>query len=293
MEYLLCFATGFLTKLTDWQVDEKLFVYKHFQYVTGFLYGFGAGYLITRSTPLATVVIAVTIGVLLGAKIERRAHQYALAALFLALAFWGVPPIDFVVLGALVAFGFADEALNDFLEGRRVPVLSFVGRHRLLLDLGALGVSIWTGEWAYFLALICFDAGYQLVNLLAPRFLEALPGSQGHHLLLDLYDCAPWLLDDFEFVYRTLELAPGKAGMRALGEPHVVRVKEKRDEGLTGFVFLKESHASVHTYPRFGSAHVDLFSCKEFDSGKVEKWLVKRFKATKSVARTVNRTDER
>ncbi len=289
-EYLSCFLAGLLAKLTDLQVDEKLFVYKNLQFFSGALYGAIAGFVASLSTPFATLILAITVGVLLGGKIDKRAHQFALAALFAVIAFYGLPAVNVSFLAVLLAAGAADEKLNDSFAGKK-GFSGFVARRRLLTDAAAFALSAWSGEWAYFFGLACFDVAYQFAGVAGPRFFKELPGQKGSHLLLDLYDCSPRALDDFDLVYGVLKKAPKKAGMTALGEPHVVRVKEERDEGLTGFVFLKESHASIHTYPRFGNAHVDLFSCKPFDSRAVSKWLEKKFKATKAVARKVNRSE--
>lgn len=293
LNYLLCFVVGLLAKFTDWQVDEKLFVRKNLQYVSGALYGLGAGFLLTQSSSFASLVIAITIGVLLGGKIDHRAHQYSLAMLFGAMAFWGVPPINAFFVGFLLVFALLDEALNDLFAAKKLPLASFVARHRLLLDFGALLLSLYSGDWTYFIALVCFDVGYQLVDRVAPSFFKRLPGTVGHHLLLDLYDCNVKKLEDGKHLKRFLLGASKLIGMRLLAKPVVKRVKRKRDEGLTGFALVQESHVSVHTYPRFATAHVDVFSCKPFDAAKVEAFAKKFFGSKNVVSKTIERREDK
>ena len=291
LEYLLCFLTGFLTKLTDRQVDDKLFISKNLQFITGALYGLGAGYLASLSTPLATLILAITIGVLLTGKIDKRAHQLAIASLFTTIAILGLPAINLFILAALIAFGIADELLNDYIEGKGSSPFAFVVRHRLLLDLGALAVSIATGEWVYFLALVSFDLAYQITDFLARKSNQNLPGVEGHHLLLDLYDCDVRRLEDARLLKQVLSELPARVGMKRISEPLVKKYESKTDEGLTGFVLLAESHCSLHAYPRFATMHCDVFSCKQFKAREIIDYLKKKFKAKKTIQKMVVRSE--
>jgi len=38
--------------------------------------------------------------------------------------------------------------------------------------------------------------------------------------------------------------------------------------GITGFLLLKESHISIHTWPEYGYAALDFFTCGQADSHK-------------------------
>lgn len=289
LAYLLCLSAGFLSKLTDLQVDDKLYLQKNLQFATGALYGAIAGYLASLSTPFATVILAVAIGVLLTGKIDKRAHQLAIASLFLTLAFLGLPAVNLIALVFLLLLGVADEFLNDYLEGRSVPLFAFIARRRLLLDFGALALSIATNEWAYFLAVASFDFAYQFTGFLRPQ--RALPGAVGHHLLLDLYDCDVRRLEDARLIKRILRALPTRVGMKRISEPTVKKYSSKTDEGLTGFVLLAESHCSVHAYPRFATAHCDVFSCKPFNARVIVDYLKKAFKAKNSIERMVVRSE--
>lgn len=81
--------------------------------------------------------------------------------------------------------------------------------------------------------------------------------SNGRHLILDLYDCDPAVLDDFEELQRLLESSLVMANatiLRIIGEKF-------KPQGVTLLALLAESHASIHTWPELGYAAVDLYTC--------------------------------
>jgi len=48
--------------------------------------------------------------------------------------------------------------------------------------------------------------------------------------------------------------------------------------GITGFLLLKESHISIHTWPEYGYAALDFFTCGEADSYKALEEVEKAFR---------------
>jgi S-adenosylmethionine decarboxylase len=89
----------------------------------------------------------------------------------------------------------------------------------------------------------------------------------GPHLMLDLNDCNPEILNDLEACFQLLNELPEKIGMTKITQPYVFRYNAPvpEDEGITGVTIIAESHISIHTYPRKCFVFVDLFSCKQFD----------------------------
>ena len=76
-------------------------------------------------------------------------------------------------------------------------------------------------------------------------------------LLLDLKRCNSALLDDLDFVRRSLTEAAVEAGATVVGESF-----HKFDPvGVTGVIAIAESHISVHTWPEYGFATVDILTC--------------------------------
>ncbi|MFO0902731.1 MAG: adenosylmethionine decarboxylase [Pirellulales bacterium] len=83
------------------------------------------------------------------------------------------------------------------------------------------------------------------------------PESLGTHLLLDLYGCAPDLLDDPAGLEALLREAAAAAGAQVVGamshrfSPH----------GASVVCLLAESHISIHTWPEQQTAAVDIYTC--------------------------------
>ena len=79
----------------------------------------------------------------------------------------------------------------------------------------------------------------------------------GRHLILDLYDCDPEILNNYEELQRLLEasLVMAKANiLRIFGEKF-------EPQGVTLLALLAESHASIHTWPELGYCGIDLYTC--------------------------------
>ena len=84
----------------------------------------------------------------------------------------------------------------------------------------------------------------------------------GRHLLADFYAVKPQRLDDPPLLARCLARAAKRAGLTPVSSPVVHRFK---GGGVTGYILLSESHIAVHTYPEFGYAALDVFSCGKAD----------------------------
>lgn len=72
-------------------------------------------------------------------------------------------------------------------------------------------------------------------------------------------DANPALLDDEEFVRNALVQAAEAAGATLL---QLVSHKFE-PQGVTAIALLAESHISLHSYPEYGYAAVDSFTCGE------------------------------
>jgi S-adenosylmethionine decarboxylase len=288
MHYFLAFVCGFLAKLTDNILDEPVGRrWRLLPYASGTTYGLIAGFLATRSTEFATLVIAVAISVLLAGKIDAKAHQLALASLFLFMALAGLPPINFALLAAFVALGLLDELLNsliDLLKEKKARVNRAVRRiasARLSLELGTLAFSIVSGNFVYFFAVFVFDVAYNAANRLTPLLFGRFSASCLQHLVLDLYMCDSKKLGDKALLRRFLGNFPGEIGMRRISQPLVFEyhAAKEEDSGLSGFVLIAESHITIHTYPARGLAKIDVVSCKPFNNEKAAKRLKGVFNA--------------
>ena len=77
------------------------------------------------------------------------------------------------------------------------------------------------------------------------------------HLLLELYECDEHILDDAD----TLEKLMVQAAARLRATILDVFCHRFQPQGVTVAVIIAESHLTVHTWPEFGYAAVDVFTC--------------------------------
>ncbi len=100
--------------------------------------------------------------------------------------------------------------------------------------------------------------------------------SDGRHLILDLYDCDPEILNDYEELQRLLEvsLVMAKATiLRIIGEKF-------EPQGVTLLALLAESHASIHSWPEIGYCAIDLYTCGDTtQTHKAAQFLAQKLKA--------------
>lgn len=87
--------------------------------------------------------------------------------------------------------------------------------------------------------------------------MDARTAALGTHLLLDLNECDAALLDDIAVVRRALLAAAHEAGATVVGEVF----HKFSPMGVTGILSIAESHISVHTWPEYAYAAVDIFTC--------------------------------
>ncbi len=79
----------------------------------------------------------------------------------------------------------------------------------------------------------------------------------GKHLLMELEGCDRNTLNDVDALREALLTAADLAGATVLGDsfhrfsPH----------GISGVVVIAESHLFVHTWPEYGYAAADIFTC--------------------------------
>jgi S-adenosylmethionine decarboxylase len=91
--------------------------------------------------------------------------------------------------------------------------------------------------------------------------------------MLDGYRANALKLADVGLLYRTLCLLPDLIGMRKVGFPHIIEFTEGDIAGLSGFIFIVESHISVHTYARARFLTMDVYSCKPFDHVVLARYI--------------------
>jgi S-adenosylmethionine decarboxylase len=103
------------------------------------------------------------------------------------------------------------------------------------------------------------------------------------HLVIDGYSSDQKILQDESFLRGWLDSYPARIGMTRISPPYVLRyVGPVLEEwGISGFVFLAESHIAIHTFVERNYVNVDVFSCKDFDTNKAVEDFREGFKLTK------------
>jgi S-adenosylmethionine decarboxylase len=111
------------------------------------------------------------------------------------------------------------------------------------------------------------------------------------HLIIDGYGNNPKLMQDEQFLYQLLNSYPAQIGMTKISSPLVFRYVGARPEdwGISGFVFIAESHISIHTFVERCYVNIDVFSCKDFNAEQVIRDLKDKFQLTRFSSRLINR----
>ena len=103
------------------------------------------------------------------------------------------------------------------------------------------------------------------------------------HLIIDGYSSNQKILQDEDFLRQCLETCPGRIGMTRISLPHVIKYVGPvlEDWGISGFVFIAESHIAIHTFVEQNYVNIDVFSCKDFDTEKAIEDFQERFQLVK------------
>ncbi len=108
----------------------------------------------------------------------------------------------------------------------------------------------------------------------------------GRHLIVEMADCDCNILNDQESLQRHMEEA-----VRRSGATIVKSVFHRYNpQGVSGVVVIAESHISIHTWPEYGYAAVDFFTCGDsVDPYRAHEYLSAAIGARKSVVQEAKR----
>jgi len=103
----------------------------------------------------------------------------------------------------------------------------------------------------------------------------------GTHLLIEFYNCDREILNDEKTITKLFVEAARKAKATV-----VEQVFHKfNPHGVSGVVVISESHLAVHTWPEYGYAAVDVFTCgTEIDPWVAQKYIAEGLKSENSTA---------
>ena len=108
----------------------------------------------------------------------------------------------------------------------------------------------------------------------------------GTHLLLDLKECNRELLDNMHYIKQAMMGAADEAGATIVGESF-----HKFDPvGVTGIVAIAESHLCIHTWPEYGYAAVDIFTCgTDFKAQRAASLIIERLQCMQPAITEIQR----
>ena len=97
----------------------------------------------------------------------------------------------------------------------------------------------------------------------------------GTHLLLDLKECDPDLLDDIARIKQGMISATERTGATIVGHSF----HKFSPLGVTGIIAIAESHLCIHTWPEHGYAAADIFTCgRGFNPEKAAELIIERLR---------------
>ncbi|MDS1029103.1 adenosylmethionine decarboxylase [Bacillota bacterium LX-D] len=87
----------------------------------------------------------------------------------------------------------------------------------------------------------------------------------GRHILAEFYNCDELILNDHALIEKYMKEAAIEANATIVQSVfHMFN-----PWGVSGAVIIQESHLTIHTWPEYGYAAVDLFTCGE----SVDPWI--------------------
>lgn len=108
----------------------------------------------------------------------------------------------------------------------------------------------------------------------------------GRHILAEIYGCDEEILDDKEYIEKTMVNSALKSG----AEVREVAFHKFNPQGVSGVVIISESHLTIHTWPELGYAAVDVFTCGDtINPWDACNYLTEKFKAKNMTATEVKR----
>ncbi|MFH1076803.1 MAG: adenosylmethionine decarboxylase [Pseudomonadota bacterium] len=103
--------------------------------------------------------------------------------------------------------------------------------------------------------------------------------SLGKHIILELYGCHPDILNDRTAIEGVITEAVVKSGATII-KPFF---HQFAPQGVSGIVVIAESHFAIHTWPEYGYAAVDIFTCGETINCDAAAHFVKEHLKAKSM----------
>lgn len=106
----------------------------------------------------------------------------------------------------------------------------------------------------------------------------------GKHIIAEVYFEDPNILNDDKRLVKAMEEASVKGGMTVITSSS----HKFTPHGATAIVMLSESHVSIHTWPEYGYAALDIYTCGK-NPERVYEELIKILPIRKSKVKIIER----
>lgn len=108
----------------------------------------------------------------------------------------------------------------------------------------------------------------------------------GRHILAEFYECDADILNDVQRIENYMKRAALECGATIVSSTF----QTFNPHGVSGVIVIAESHLAIHTWPEYGYAAVDVFTCGEtVDPAVANEALKEYLKAKKVTTVQVNR----
>jgi S-adenosylmethionine decarboxylase len=110
--------------------------------------------------------------------------------------------------------------------------------------------------------------------------------SLGRHILAEFFNCDKDILNNSTQIEKLMIDAAKEANATVLS----TSVRTFEPFGVSAVVIIAESHLTIHTWPEYGYAAVDFFTCgDQADPWKAYLFLIKELKAKRTTEKEVLR----
>ncbi len=103
-------------------------------------------------------------------------------------------------------------------------------------------------------------------------------------IIADLYGCKE-ILDDMAAITEAAHKAINYVGAQIVEEC----IHKFNPIGVTYFAVISTSHFSIHTWPEYGYAAIDIFSCHDMVADGISQMLKELFEAKQIMVRVIER----
>lgn len=108
----------------------------------------------------------------------------------------------------------------------------------------------------------------------------------GRHILAEFYNCDENLMNDTDFIEKALNDAAKVAGATVVDSVF----HNFNPWGVSGVVVISESHLTIHTWPEYRYAAIDVFTCgDDVNPWKAFEHLKTVFKAQRTETQEISR----